>query len=258
MNTPVLIYCCSSGGSKFHDIAVELGFRYGMRLPDSQFRVHSLPYFADQNFKKPDRVAYITALAKYRPEVATVLDWEKPNQYNEVMSWASEAALYCNKVVIIPKVPGTVKNIPKRVGKAKVLIGYSIPTKYGGTRVSPEECVGKSVHLLGGSPHRQMEYSLLMDVESTDGNMAHKLAHRGLFWSALPGKSGHWISIKDTGIKIDKDANSEAFRLSCTNIVKAWKIWTSNPPKLDVGIFGPCADQKLVSNYFRRVEFSKF
>lgn len=74
-------------------------------------------------------------LAKHRPTMATVLDWERDDQRGEVLDWAAEAAQYIERVLIVPKVPSGIKTLPRRIGGAVIVLAYSVPTRYGGTFV---------------------------------------------------------------------------------------------------------------------------
>jgi hypothetical protein len=210
-----LIYC-ADGNPAFARAAVEAGWLYGARLPST---VYERPHFADQDWKAPDRAAYMAALATHRPAVATVLDWERPEQFAEVMSWAEEAATHVGRVVVIPKVPGEVDRIPARVGGAEVVLGYSVPTSYGGSPVGLWELGRRPVHLLGGSPQRQMDLARYLNVVSADGNMAHKQAHRCRFWSRQKGHKGHWGQL---GGESEAGSNLAAFRRSMANVRAAW------------------------------------
>lgn len=217
---PELIFC-ADGNPAFARAAVEAGFRYGARLPAT---VYQPVYFADQDWKRPDRGAYMRALALHRPEVATVLDLERTDQLGEVLSWAEEAAQYVRRVVVIPKEPGVIEALPRRVGGAEVVLGYSVPTRYGGTAVPVWEFCGWPVHLLGGSPHRQMGLAGYLGVVSADGNMAHQQAHRCRFWARKAGAKGHWTQLRDAGDGRAEGANLEAFRRSCEAILAAWGV----------------------------------
>ena len=200
-------------------MAVECGFLYGARLPST---VYEKVYFADQDWKEPNREKYMAALSEHQPEMATVLDWEREEQFSDVLSWAAEAAAYVRRVVIIPKVPGLLDAIPDSVNGAEVVLGYSVPTKYGASPVPVWEFGRRPVHLLGGSPHRQMELADYLNVVSCDGNMSHQQAHRCRFWSRRRGPKGHWVQLGDTGDMRDVGANLEAFRRSCVAILEAW------------------------------------
>jgi hypothetical protein len=166
------------------------------------------------------------ALARFRPSMATVLDWERESQFDLVMEWAEEAARHVGSVVIIPKVVDSVERIPFTVCGKPVVIGYSIPTKFGGTSVPVWELAGRRVHLLGGSPHRQMrEYaqiSGIAEVVSADGNMMRKMAvERCCYWSPRScGREGRWPVLRSE----DKvDTIYAAFRMSCEAIAFAWR-----------------------------------
>ncbi len=224
MATPQLIFCAANGPA-FARIAVECGWLYGARLPAT---VYAPVWFADQDWKKPDRKKYMAALAIHRPAVATVLDWEYPDQLPEVLSWAEEAAQHVREsVLLIPKVCGEVHRLPRTVGGKRVVLAYSVPTSYGASPLMLSEFAGWPVHLLGGSPQRQMYLycylRLNADVVSADGNMAGQQARRGRTWSPKPWgtRSLRWVQMRDLGDDSDRPAH-EAFRRSLESIRRAW------------------------------------
>ena len=166
--------------------------------------------------------------------------------------WAEEAAQYAESVVIIPKVSGVIDRLPRRIGKARIVLGYSVPTRYGGTNVPLWEFNGWPIHLLGGSPEMQFAlYALFSgtppptwlprkaarfyernrmfmapgaDVVSMDGNMASKLAtQRASFWRREPGVKGHWVNLREVGPGVEHDAPYAAFELSMQNIAAEWR-----------------------------------
>lgn len=205
-----LIYC-AAGNARFAQIAIDAGFLYGAQLPGTIY--HPI-WFADQNWKKPDRTKYMAALAEHRPHMASVLDLERAEQLDEVLSWAEEAAQWVDVVMVIPKAFGIIPFLPRRIGGADVRLGYSIPTKHGGTQVPAWEFDGWPVHLLGGSPHVQMRLRHYLKVASADGNMINRVAMSyGKFWL-----DGDWINIGTV-----TDMPYEAFRRSCDNIIAAWR-----------------------------------
>jgi hypothetical protein len=173
----------------------------------------------------------MAALAEHRPTTATVLDWEREEQLPEVLDWAEEAAQYVELVVVVPKVIGGVPRIPRRVNGASVVLGYSVPTRYAGTELPLWEFTGWPIHLLGGSPHRQMEIWRYLhgiaDVISADGNMHNLLAMRNCqFWmpgTAAQANNRYWPTLEEIdGARWGQDAPYEAFRRSCVNIIAAW------------------------------------
>lgn len=220
MESPTLIFC---GGNNPHfaKIAIDAGFLYGARLPCS---VYGTLYFADQEWKNPNRTEYMQALSIYRPYMASVMDWEREDQLPDVLSWAEEAAHYAQEVMIIPKVHNGIYKLPRSIGGKTIRLGYSVPTNHGGTDVHTAEFIGWPVHLLGGSPGRQKYYSKYLDTKSADGNMALKMANKGLYW--VRGKSAYsnrWVSLIETdGKRWNGDGNYEAFRRSCENIMQYW------------------------------------
>lgn len=179
-------------------------------------------WFADQDWKAPDLTKYARAVAEHRPEVATVLDWEHDNQLPEVLAWAEEIAPHVARVVVIPKIPGRVGEIPETVGGKPVILGYSVPTKYGGTNCGVWEFGRRPVHLLGGSPQAQMEYADYLNVVSADGNMAAQQARRGRFWSRQKNSKGHWWQLRDAGDNRTAGVPAECFRRSLGEIAGRW------------------------------------
>lgn len=211
-----LIYC-GAGGKRFSYIAHASGFLLGARLPT---RVSGRLYFADQDWKKPDRDRYMTGLEKHKPHVATVLDLEREEQLDEVLSWAEDAAAHVSVVCIIPKTSGVIDRLPRSIGGAAVRLAYSVPTKYGGTQVPLWEFSDWPVHLLGGSPAAQMNLFPYLNVVSADGNSWQRIAVQNCsYWTPgkKPGRNG-WHHI----VPKAKDAPYEAMRLSSRNILQAW------------------------------------
>lgn len=227
MPCPELIYC-ADGNRRFAQIAIDAGFRYGAQLPNT---VYFDPWFADQNWRKPDRERYMAALAQYRPALATVLDLERDEQLPEVLDWTEEAAQYVEHVIVIPKTFGIIPRIPERIAGADVILGYSVPTRFAGTGVPVWEFGHRPAHLLGGSPQAQMRLARYLNVVTTDGNYANKMATRHCqFWApgtASYAQNRYWPTLREanngdiwTG---ELAAPYEAFRRSCANIRAAWK-----------------------------------
>lgn len=223
--TPTLIYC-ASGNKRLADIALEYDFRYGAQLPAT---IYHAPYFVDQNWRKPERDKYMVALAEHRPALATVLDWERDEQFDEVLAWAGEAARYVSEaVIVIPKVMGGIDRIPHAISGKPVRLGYSVPTKFAGTELPLWEFGDRPVHLLGGSPKAQLTAARYLNVQSADGNYVQKQAvQRNQFyvptrvaWST----NGHFPRLSDCFMGgINEDAPYHAFRLSCINVSNAWR-----------------------------------
>ncbi len=228
MAPPALVWC-ADGNPAHSRTALASGFLYGVRLPARGMLTDVPLYFADQDFKRPDRARYFRCLALHRPALATVLDWEHPHQLPEVLSWVEEAAAHVTQaVLIIPKVSGMISRIPRRSNGKDVWLAYSVPTSYGGSPIFLAELAGWPVHLLGGSPQRQHEVWTYLrgicDVRSTDGNMAKKQAtSRCLYWTRQTTPRGHWQALSG----FDGDGPLECVRRSCANVAEAWEAWSA-------------------------------
>lgn len=237
----IVIYC-ADGNKRFAQIAIDSGMEYGARLPGKTY--HPI-YFADQNWKNPNREKYMAQVAEKKPHMATVLDLERKDQYNEVLDWASEITNYVQVVIIVPKVKGITEKLPREINGKEIRLGYSVPTRYGATHISQAEFYGWPIHLLGGSPEKQMLYCGInlripdaqlsfdldlprLNVKSIDGNMILGQATRHCqFWcpgNAKYAQNKFWPTVREwnDGNPINKDAPYLAFRMSCENIMKVW------------------------------------
>ena len=225
MGIPALYYV-ADGNREYARIAVESGWLYGARLPAT---VYERVDFADQNWREPNLEKYLAAIREHRPGMATVIDWEIPEQLPEVLAWAESVAPFVDRIVVIPKVPGEVDRVPEIVGGKPVVLGYSVPTSYGGTTCGTWEFGRRPVHLLGGSPQAQMDFARYLNVVSTDGSMAALQSRKGRFWhnkrSLLwrASRSSHWCQLKLTGDLRTDGAHKECFRKSLKNIKKTWE-----------------------------------
>jgi len=220
-----LIYC-ADGNKRYADLAIKHDFRYGAQLPNT---IYHQPYFVDQNWRDPNYDDYMAALAEYRPGLASVLDWEYPEQLPEVLRWAEMAAQSVTEaVIIIPKVMGGVSQLPRQINGTSVRLGYSVPTSFAGTELPIWEFYGWPVHLLGGSPTKQRELAQYMNVVSSDGNYALKMANKyNQFFSAggtaRGTKNRWWPQLQESVYgDVNHDANYLAFELSCINIQAMW------------------------------------
>jgi hypothetical protein len=228
MAIPTLIFC-GGNNPRFAEIALSHGYKYGARLPATTY---APVYFADQEYKQPNRAQYMKALAEHRPNMATVLDWERVEQLPEVLSWAEEAAQYAERVLIIPKVLAGIERLPREICGKQIVLAYSVPSSYGGTPTPALAFASFPVHLLGGAPQMQMRlWRKMPSVVSVDGNMSMKMANKGMFWRVREGKRfrrvPEWISLKTCdGKRFNGDGNYEAFRRSCVNIKSAWEYHT--------------------------------
>lgn len=136
---------------------------------------------------------------------------------------AEGVAPHVARVVVIPKVPGRVGEIPDEVGGRPVVLGFSVPTRYGGTTCGTWEFGRRPAHLLGGSPQAQMELAQYLRVVSADGNMAAQQARKGRFWNRRPGPKGHWDQLRTAGDARTTSVPQECFRRSLAAIRATWE-----------------------------------
>lgn len=166
-------------------------------------------------------------LSVLRPSLATVLDWERYDQMEDVFEWAEEAAAHVETVIIIPKVFHTVPMIPTHIGGRPVRLGYSVPTQHGGTALPLWDFRGRDIHLLGGSPQEQLRLSRHLRVVSADTNYHQKMAVKYAgFWvngTARHSKNRYFPCLSDIGNHTRDDAPYIAFEMSCQNIIEAWR-----------------------------------
>jgi len=97
----------------------------------------------------------------------------------QILDWAEELREHAENVIIIPKYD-CFDAIPDHF-----MLGYSVPTSYGGTPLPIEMFKGRRVHLLGGNPEMQIQYfkAIPDSVVSLDNNQMHLKASFGKTWT---------------------------------------------------------------------------
>lgn len=216
-----VIYC-AAGNPTMQRIAASEGWLLGAQLAKNAGAIPQNCYFADQDFKHPDRDLYMKKLRGVKPNWATVLDIDRPAQLAEVLDWAAEAEQYVKEgIIVIPKCD-VISQIPERYR-----IGFSVPTSFGATPLPFIAFLGRDIHLLGGSPQRQMEIvwrSPDAQVRSVDLNMQQKMAfERCLVWTQGDTMKNGAFRVLERSERVEHDAHLHAFRLSCRNIIAAWR-----------------------------------
>jgi len=143
--------------------------------------------FIDCEYKRYDHETHLNAVKANTPKYATVRDLMTPEQCNRagieyfdfdtVMNWAAELEQFAKNVIVIPKY-NCLDDIPERF-----MLGYSVPSRYGGTPLPREMFCGRRIHLLGGSWKRQREYLKFYgsDAVSFDNNNLWKVSVYGNF-----------------------------------------------------------------------------
>lgn len=174
--------------------AYEMGFLPGIistSITSARNMAQRLPNvrlgFMDNEWHDYDHGAHVAAVAETRPKYATVRDVMTKAQceaagvdfysLDEILDMASEVAEHADHVIIIPKYD-CLDQIPDQY-----VIGFSVPTSYGGTPMPASALRGRRVHLLGGSWKNQRSYLDILgdDVVSLDNNYLLKVCEFGNF-----------------------------------------------------------------------------
>ncbi len=212
-----LIYCAGSN-PVLAKVAQEEQWLLGVR---SDRKDYGFPIsFVDIEYRQPDWSAHLARVKVLRPWAAIVPDLSDQvvdqQDVARAVKQSEQLQRFCRFAFIVPKLPGQIALIPREFPLA-----YSVPTSYGGALYPWWELEGRRVHLLGGSPHMQMQLyryiSNVAHVLSADGNMAQKLAiSHAKYW-----QGGRWRSHPQAGQQ--QDLYPDCLRRSLRNIRLAWR-----------------------------------
>lgn len=194
-----LIFSINAGGSHAEGM---VGFRLGWQSGVMSTHAASARNFFNRYPRAPrlgfmdnewhgyDHAEHLTAVAEFKPKYATTRDLMTKEQcveadvewysLSETLDMAEQIANHCDNVIMIPKYDCLAK-LPRTIGKARVVLGYSVESSYGGTPLPVESFRGWPIHLLGGPWDKQRAYLNLMgdDVVSLDNNHLMRIAQFG-------------------------------------------------------------------------------
>jgi hypothetical protein len=208
----ILIYCASHG-RRYADIAVAAGFAYGCRAEQKRS-----PYpvtFCDLDWKQPKYAEHMTFVKQTQPVFAVAPDLLDPTKLGQTLSYARRLADFARYAIIVPKYDGAIRDLPH---EPWLVLGYSVPTKYGGTEIPVEDFMGRPVHLLGGNPMNQMALAERLHVISADGNAHQGAARHGVVYDATE----HRWKARHPAVPAGPDLPYRAFAYSCAQIQLAW------------------------------------
>jgi hypothetical protein len=123
----------------------------------------------DIDWKSYDFNRHLRAVMAARPLLTIARDIEHRSQFERTLNQAEELNCWAGTVVIVPKFLSFGEKYLGLIPR-KFLIGYSVPTRYGGTTIPLSIFAGRPVHLLGGRPDVQFRLSSILNVHSVDGN----------------------------------------------------------------------------------------
>ncbi|MDL0433836.1 hypothetical protein QPM17_22095 [Marinobacter sp. TBZ242] len=124
--------------------------------------------FLDIDWKNYDFSRHIDAAAQKKPKMTIARDVECIFKLDQILREAEQLALHSDYVAIVPKDPLLNGRISELI-PSDYILGYSVPTRYGGTKVSLQS-FDRPVHLLGGRPDVQRQLAEKLKVISLDCN----------------------------------------------------------------------------------------
>lgn len=204
---PVPIFCYG-GNARASWLARSIGWELGSR---SDATIYHRPLaLVDVHWKKYTWDDHVACLSRERPWIGALPDLESPTQIGLAITRGIEIASYCASLMIIPKCE-SVYDLPRAISKTPVVLGYSVPSGYGGTSLMLHDFSGWPVHLLGGSPRSQFQLAQYLSVKSFDCNVITLAASYGKVYTR------HGICRH-----IDRPLY-ECIEISLQNILEMWR-----------------------------------
>jgi hypothetical protein len=151
------------------DIAAEFGWKPGARYTNLRdIRARPKVAFLDIDWKNYSFKKHLDAARMIRPMMTVARYVLKLKDLDKILGEAFELSVFCRRVIVVPKDPRMARGLSKLIPEIFVL-GYSVPTRYGGTLIAPKY-FKRPVHLLGGRPDVQRHLAQEMPVISFDCN----------------------------------------------------------------------------------------
>ena len=125
--------------------------------------------FLDIDWKKYNFDKHIEAAKATRPEITVARDVLRIEELPEILDQAETLLKYSDSVILVPK-DSKMANSLFEIIPEKFMLGYSVPTKYGGTLLPKSSFDGRRIHLLGGRPDVQRALAEELNVVSLDCN----------------------------------------------------------------------------------------
>ena len=125
--------------------------------------------FLDIEWRRYNFQTHLAAAKSLRPHLTVARDIEDIFQLEDILCEAEHLNKYAEKVVLVLKdlrLDGLVRNLIP----SSFVLGYSVPTRYGGTALPLENFGDRPVHLLGGRPDAQRRLGEHLRVHSLDCN----------------------------------------------------------------------------------------
>jgi len=151
------------------NIAVAYGWLPGARYTNLRdVRAFKKLGFLDIEWKRYDFRRHLEAAMATRPIMTVARDVEEKRDLRRIIDQAYRLLECAKFVVVVPKDPALETKLNTSIPK-EFLLGFSVPTRYAGTSLSPHAFT-RPVHLLGGRPDVQRRLANTMPVFSLDLN----------------------------------------------------------------------------------------
>lgn len=173
--------------------------------------------FLDIDWSGYDFGRHLKAAKVSRPMMTVARDICNVDDLERTLDQAHELSTYADKVVVVPKDP-RLAPVLDEVIPPDFLLGFSVPTRYGGTTLPPE-MFNRPVHLLGGRPDVQRRLAQQMFVVSLDCNRFTLDATYGDFFDGdafRPHPVGGYETCLETSII---NVNALWFDYFCSKVV---------------------------------------
>lgn len=176
-------------GRRVITLATGKGWRPGARytnLRDVRHVDFAGVGFLDIDWKRYCFETHLAAAKLTRPYVTVARDIECASKLDSILIEAAQLQTFSKNVIIVPKDRAIEDRLDTLI-PPEFMLGYSVPTKYGGTAI-PAEAFTRPVHLLGGRPDVQRKLAELMPVASFDCNRFTLDAGYGDFFDGVSFK----------------------------------------------------------------------
>lgn len=124
--------------------------------------------FLDIDWKDYSFSKHLEAARATSPMITVARDITDQRQLGRVIDQAWELLEHAERVIVVPKTRSIEETLEDVVPRA-FGFGYSVPTRYGSSSISPG-AFRRPVHLLGGRPDVQRALADVMPVMSMDCN----------------------------------------------------------------------------------------
>jgi hypothetical protein len=204
-------FVCHS--KKVLDIARQYGWKAGARYTNLRDVRHEKSVgFLDIDWKNYNFEKHIAAAQITRPGLTVAQDIVSIEMLPTILGQAEHLLKFAKQVIVVPKDIKLSDNLLGHI-PSKFILGYSVPTRYGGTEIPLNSFDGRPVHLLGGRPDVQRELANDLNVVSLDTNRFTLDASYGDYFDGKIFKPH------------PKGGYDTCIRASLNNMNKLWKTY---------------------------------